>query len=459
MKYEIKEVEVDGLVPAPWNPRKDITPESVADLAANIKAGGGLLENIGVWPNKETGELYIIYGNRRVVACKVLGLKTVPAMVYDCSEVEAREKTRSENELRLGIDPLEDCRLLSSMREKGRTEQEIAAHYGLPIAMVCRRLKLSDLAPSIRAKVAEGFDITTDALERLSAYPIEIQDHAAELIQDGTADVTRTWAYFEHEVESMTRDLDEGTKFDDCAACPMRTGATPDLFGEVTGNLGRCLNPECYKRHADDLIRKQVDELIDPNVKERVKLKGTYAFYQAGAQSDKPSAKNPCAYWAVDYDGSVKVKYGPSKADKRKAAAVEKEKDEKRKAKIEKDRKIKTDICDKIRQWCRKNLAAEVKKFAGSDPMRIVDLTIRFNICAEGYGNDFDREWDKWTRRRSFENWYKLIGSGTLSQYWNYILTPKKARRIVMFFKSVKWSDVLTKDELAIVRSKEFLNT
>ena len=465
MKYEIKEVKIDGLEPAPWNPRKEITPESVADLAANISANG-VLQNIGVWADPDTGKMYIIYGNRRVVACRVAGIASVMAKVYQGTEIEARERTRSENELRLGIDPLEDSKLLCSMRDAGRTEKEIAAHFGLPIATVCRRLKLADLSPSIREVVSKGVKITTDALERLSAYPVEIQDAMAAMIngaiERGSNIMLWDWDQFDYKVDELTMDLDNGKAFEDCSMCAMRTGATPDLFGEVcAGGLGRCLNPECYKRHRQDVIKRRIEDAIDPDVHERVKLRDgcEWMLEDCGATKGKPDPKNPCAYYVVKYDGSVKVKYGPSKAARKEEARRKKEKVAEEKAKSDAEAQQRQAICKKVAKWCHSNLYAELKKYAGDDPWRVVDLSIRFNTGQHFYGGNLDDVWAKWTKRRSFENWYKLVAIDNMRDYMDdRRISIRKACRVVKFLRDVKWGDVLTKDELAAIRANKFKN-
>lgn len=147
MKVQSVKLKTSVLFHAPWNPRGEITPESVADLTASIKAQG-LLQDIGVWRD-ETNALFVIYGNRRFVACREAGMTEIPAKLYDCPLAVAQELTRIENEVRLGVDPLEDAKLLNSMRSLGFTQEELAAHFAVPLATVCRRLKLTDLAPEL----------------------------------------------------------------------------------------------------------------------------------------------------------------------------------------------------------------------------------------------------------------------------------------------------------------------
>lgn len=452
MKYKVEEVKVADLQPAPWNPRKEITPESVADLAANIRVNG-VLQNIGVWRDPESDELYVIYGNRRVVACRVAGVETVMAKVYTGTEVEAKERTRSENELRLGVNPIEDSKLLGSMRAAGRSEQEIAAHYGLSLATVCRRLKLADLAPSVIEKLEGGAEVTTDALERLAAYPVEHQDIIAKrFCKGGHYD----WHSIAYDLRSLTRDLDDGKAFDDCKNCPLRTGATPDLFGEVEeGKLGRCLDQSCYNRHWNDLIQQRITEAVGPDVKERVKLRDdcTWQLADQGATKDKPDAKHPCAYYVVKYDGTVAVKFGPSKADKKAAAKRERDRAKKQKEKEELQIKMRRSVASKVSKWCKKNLRAQMKKWANRNLARILDLVIRFNIGNHSYGGNNDALYGKWTKDRTFDNWWTLFASSSLHRLMGEYICFEETRRVVEFFVDVKWGEVLTKEELAFVKT------
>ena len=53
---ERRDIEPSQLAAAPWNPRGDITPESVADLAASI-ATVGIIEPVVVMPDRKSTRL------------------------------------------------------------------------------------------------------------------------------------------------------------------------------------------------------------------------------------------------------------------------------------------------------------------------------------------------------------------------------------------------------------------
>ena len=385
MKVQSVKLKTSVLFHAPWNPRGEITPESVADLTASIKAQG-LLQDIGAWRD-ETNAYFVIYGNRRFVACREAGITEIPAKLYDCPLAVAQELTRIENEVRLGVDPLEDAKLLNSMRTLGFTQEELAAHFAVPLATVCRRLKLTDLAPELLELVkSKKRNITTDALERLSAYPADIQRAIAKYIKSTDGWDRWTWGNLKHRVAEHTRDLDQ-RHFPQCVACLKKTGATPDLFDHLADNesLGCCLDKKCYKALANADILERLNKLIPEKVKERVKIQSRWDFNYKKATAAKPSKANPCAYYAVDcYSGEIEVKYGPSEKERKAKQEAEKDLREIERAQEEREREEKSKRLDainkKFQAWAKDNIAAAFKACLKDDPLKIVDLIYTFEL-------------------------------------------------------------------------------
>ena len=391
MKSTEKMISVGELTPCPWNPRGEITPESVKDLTASIQARG-LLQNIGVWKRPDAPGYYVIFGNRRFVACVNAMLAEVRCRVFDCSEVEAHELTRIENEARLGVSPIEDARLVGKMLDLGYSGKEIAAHFGVSEACVTRRRKLLDLSPGWISR-AERVDIPADTLEGVSAYPREIQDRVLSKVsdwnlRDGWSEVKRFFA-------DVTSDLDCKWDFawlcpelaERCRACPNRTGAQPDLFGEVDGDLGRCLDRKCFKGMHDAWIAKLVDDAIPANVTERIRV-DEYEIRNSDLEN-KPKKGKDAAYYCIEFrNGSakVKVKYGPGKAAKKAAAAKKKAAEAKKDAEAKAREKLVKSAKEKISAWAKKNdpgkAALEWATVDGAvDPWRavVVALEARFS--------------------------------------------------------------------------------
>ena len=167
---ERREIAVDLLKVAPWNPRGKITPESVADLVASIKSLG-IIQPLVAMLEKDGGFL-LIAGHRRLVAAKLAGLKSVPCdILKGVDEATAKRMTFIENLQRKDADPLLESELVGSLVKSGMKHDEIAAETGRGREWVSRRLNLSRLSKSWRKRVKDGEQITTDCLEHVAAYP------------------------------------------------------------------------------------------------------------------------------------------------------------------------------------------------------------------------------------------------------------------------------------------------
>lgn len=259
MRKELQIVTVNTLRHAPWNPRTAAELEwdhpAMAPLIASVRAVG-VIQPIAVWldaPDMDDDAVgLVIAGNRRLEAAKAAGLKVVPAYCFrEISEAQAREITRVENEVRLGVSPLKDAELIGSMLGLSYSQKEIAAHFGVSEATICRRAKLLNLIPEIREHAASGDNLTADALERIALFPPSTQRDCLKAITRRKGTVR--WDDVSWDFNQTTRDLDTA-EFDktQCITCGARSGALGDLWGEMDedSELGQCLCVDCFKRKA-----------------------------------------------------------------------------------------------------------------------------------------------------------------------------------------------------------------
>jgi len=122
--FEIKKGTVTdvplGLIDLdPNQPRKDFEEESLADLAADIKKVG-VQQPITVQPNsEEPGRFYIVYGERRYRASKLVKKKTIPALLYNGkkSELDILLNQVKENSLRKDLNPMEMSELFFTLHK------------------------------------------------------------------------------------------------------------------------------------------------------------------------------------------------------------------------------------------------------------------------------------------------------------------------------------------------------
>ena len=460
MKSTEKMISVGELTPCPWNPRGEITPESVKDLTASIQARG-LLQNIGVWKRPDAPGYYVIFGNRRLVACINAMMASVPCKVFDCSEVEAHEITRIENEARLGVSPIEDARLVGKMLDLGYSGKEIAAHFAVSEAMITRRRKLLDLSPAWEGRARE-VPIPIDELERVALYPRDIQD--AVLKRVGNWRIREGWSSIKCEFDELSRSLD-AAKFIECdaqlaarcKACPKRTGALADLFEDVKpGTLGRCLDGACFKKSRSAWVSRMLDDAVPGTVKERKEVDGWEVTH--GSLEKKPGHGHSAAYYWVDEGkGRVVVRFGPSKAEKKAVEAGEREKRAKEQAESDARVKLLETAKNKCAAWAKgKDLSkmslawAKGKDGKTVDPWRMLFV----GICA---GADFRYSTDGLVRYekkllgdKPSACWHDLVGCYFDSNLKGYLVS-RRLLAIARIFPDMLAG--LSKDELAALKA------
>jgi ParB family chromosome partitioning protein len=124
----------------------------------------GLLQGLSVRPvvdqaGAETGMFEIPAGGRRYRALELLVkqkrlAKTapVPCVVRDSGIAE--EASLAENVQRAPLHPLDQFRAFLVLREKGQSEEEIAAAFFVSVNVVKQRLKLASVSPALLGAVS-----------------------------------------------------------------------------------------------------------------------------------------------------------------------------------------------------------------------------------------------------------------------------------------------------------------
>lgn len=304
------DIPIEQLTVAPWNPREEITPESVQDLVPSIKSTG-LIQRIAVVKDKsaKTDRYIVCAGNRRFVACCEAGMKTVPCELFACSEAEARKMTLLENLKRKDTEPIYVAELIRILRDKDKmTFSEIAAELSCSVKSVERRAKLIDLCPEwVEVAKHKTLSVTTELLENASRYTIDIQKGAYdEIMRTYDHDRRLSWTDVAKEFESRTCDLTKAIfPRKKCASCPNNTACNPTLwdFGE-DAKFGMCLDSRCFKLKRDEAENHEVEKLKADGVKV-AKVRDYYSV-----PDDHTSVRDinhPVACVFRDYEGKQKI--------------------------------------------------------------------------------------------------------------------------------------------------------
>jgi ParB family chromosome partitioning protein len=182
-----RDIPFHNLVLSQSNVRRVKAGISVDELAESI-ARRGLIQSLHVRPvigedGSETGKFEVPAGGRRYRALELLVKQKrlaksapVPCIVSAADDsVLIDEVSLAENIERAPLHPLDQFRAFQAMREKGMTEEAIAAAFFVDVKVVKQRLRLVAVAPALLDVYAE--DAMT--LEQLMAFTIS-GDHARQ---------------------------------------------------------------------------------------------------------------------------------------------------------------------------------------------------------------------------------------------------------------------------------------
>lgn len=182
-----QDIPFNKLVLSQSNVRRVKAGVSIEELAESI-ARRGLIQSLHVRPvldaeGHETGMYEVPAGGRRFRALQLLvkqkrftKTSNVPCVVSDANaDILVDEVSLAENIERAPLHPLDQFRAFQAMREKGMTEEAIAAAFFAPVQVVKQRLRLATVSPALLDIYAED-GIT---LEQLMAFTVT-DDHARQ---------------------------------------------------------------------------------------------------------------------------------------------------------------------------------------------------------------------------------------------------------------------------------------
>ena len=187
-----RDIPFDRLVLSQANVRRVKAGVSIEELAADI-ARRTLLQSITVRPvlddkGTETGMFEIPAGGRRYRALEFLVrqkrlAKTAPIPCIIRTEGIAEEDSLAENVQRAPLHPLDQYRAFQALRERGQSEEEIAAVFFVAVSVVKQRLRLAAVSPRLLDVYAED-EMTLDQLMAFSVSPDhERQEQVWEALQ------------------------------------------------------------------------------------------------------------------------------------------------------------------------------------------------------------------------------------------------------------------------------------
>lgn len=274
-------IPLAAIRPSRSNPRKAFDETALAELTESVRAKG-VLQPILVRPllspvasSKRQQKIAeglgiagdpryeLVCGERRLRAGHAAGLKVIPAVVRELTDLEALQVQVIENEQRTDLSPLEKAAGYQALVDAGLAVEALAVKVGKSPATIYGLLKLLALPPKARDALEAG-TLPTSTAQLIARVPNEgLRQKVAGQVLSG-----QRYAYGAHQGEPLSYRDAQGLIRDKfmvelkqapfmlkdvallpeagaCTTCPKRTGN--DRVNYPDGRADVCTDPECYR--------------------------------------------------------------------------------------------------------------------------------------------------------------------------------------------------------------------
>jgi ParB family chromosome partitioning protein len=155
MEERLERLPLSQLTRGKYQPRRDIQPEALEELADSIRAQG-VMQPIVVRPVGEN-RYEIIVGERRWRAAQLAELDVIPAVIREASDEVALALALIENIQRENLNPVEEAMALKRLLEEFElTQQQVADAVGKSRTQVTNLLRLLALDPQVQTLLERG---------------------------------------------------------------------------------------------------------------------------------------------------------------------------------------------------------------------------------------------------------------------------------------------------------------
>lgn len=151
----LQNLEISKLQPGKYQPRTNMDPVALAELAESIKAQG-IMQPILVRPIG-ADQYEIIAGERRWRAAQLAGLTEVPALTRKVADESALAMSLIENIQRENLNPLEEAMGIQRLiNEFGMTHQTAGEALGNSRSTISNLLRLLNLSVPVQELMMQG---------------------------------------------------------------------------------------------------------------------------------------------------------------------------------------------------------------------------------------------------------------------------------------------------------------
>ena len=206
-KSELQHLPLELIQRGKYQPRRDMDPAALEELAQSIKAQG-VMQPIVVRPI-EGGRFEIIAGERRWRASQLAGLDKLPAMVREVPDEAAFVMALIENNQREDLIPIEEAVALQRLQQEFQlTQQQVAEAVGKSRVTITNLLRLIALPEEIKTLLSHG-DLEMGHARALLGLPVQRQIEGARHVVARGLTVRQTEALVRQWLNSKEQPVEE----------------------------------------------------------------------------------------------------------------------------------------------------------------------------------------------------------------------------------------------------------
>lgn len=227
VKDSVVMVNISKVEPNREQPRKNFNEDALQELSESIKQYG-IVEPLIV--QKRDGYYEIIAGERRWRAANLVGLKEVPVIVKEYTELEIVEIALIENLQREDLNPIEEALAYKRLLEEFNLKQdEVAEKVSKSRAAVTNSIRLLKLCPDVQQMLIDDMISSGHARALLAIEDPSVQYTIAQRVFDEKLSVRE----IEKLVKNINKPIIEGKK---------KNNQVKDIYKDLEEKLKNRLN-------------------------------------------------------------------------------------------------------------------------------------------------------------------------------------------------------------------------
>ncbi len=260
----IDQIEIEKIVPNPFQPRKVFEPNALKELSDSIREHGVIQPLVVI---KTPTGYELVVGERRFRASQLAGLKMVPAIIKEEMVDQTKlEVALIENIQRQELNPIEEAQAYSKLMTMfSLTQEQVAKKVGKSRPAVANTVRLLNLPAEVQRFVIEGRLSEGHARGLLGLQdPEKIILMAKKAMEDN-------WTV--RQVENKVRELTAKKSMDAAAPDPklmaMESELRIKLGAQVKiqrqGQAGKILIEFYSEEELNDIVHKMAEKAAEQN--------------------------------------------------------------------------------------------------------------------------------------------------------------------------------------------------